>query len=228
MRRPTLLCIVMTGWVSSGCEPQQPAKPKPDPAQVAMAEELYEAAKVGDYLDAANLIKKGADVNLENESGNIPLHAASWYRHVDVAELLLDNGSKADHGNKAGRTPLHVATINDSAEIARMLIDRGADINKADDAGQTAAEFAAMYGSTELMTLYLEAGANPNYANDNGVSLLMRAAWNANDAAVEVLLEHGANASDRDNGRRTAWDYAKQREGNDNVIALLNKRVGGR
>ena len=50
------------------------------------------------------LIDAGADVNIQDNNGNNPLHLASVYRSDDIVDLLLRNGSDPSIKNNDGRS----------------------------------------------------------------------------------------------------------------------------
>jgi serine/threonine-protein phosphatase 6 regulatory ankyrin repeat subunit B len=54
------------------------------------------------------------------------LHAAAAYDNLDIAELLLKNGSRVNAGEKGSLTPLHVAAFFDSSKVIELLVDKSA------------------------------------------------------------------------------------------------------
>jgi ankyrin repeat protein len=61
---------------------------------------LHWVALSGETRVARLLIARGADVNVRDDSGGTPLYSAELYKHVDLANLLLDHG--ADPYTKKG------------------------------------------------------------------------------------------------------------------------------
>ena len=51
------------------------------------------------------LIEKGADLNIQNKSGDTPLHWASWKGHRDIAFALIENGADLHIQNNLGNKP---------------------------------------------------------------------------------------------------------------------------
>merc|ERR1712098_737113 len=52
------------------------------------------------------LIKRGANVNQQNNFGETALHSAADYGSIDVCAILLDNDANIDAVNHSGWTPL--------------------------------------------------------------------------------------------------------------------------
>ena len=81
------------------------------------------------YDIAAFLIEKGADVNLQDNSGNTALHIAVSSDDEDMARLLLRKGADLEVKNRAYKTPVAISVIEGYESITKVLIDAGADVN---------------------------------------------------------------------------------------------------
>jgi len=55
------------------------------------------------------LLEAHADVNVQAENGDSPLHDAAENGHEDVVKLLLDYGANPKLRNRDGKTPMDVA-----------------------------------------------------------------------------------------------------------------------
>lgn len=72
----------------------------------------------------------------------VPLHLAALYNRVEIAEILLQNGSDIEAKATKGVTPLFVAAVRGNKEMVSFLIDHGADVNAVNNDGETIIEYA--------------------------------------------------------------------------------------
>ena len=97
------------------------------------------------------LIRKGADVNQEDGSGNTPLFHAAIFGNTRVADLLLRAGADIDHLNSEDKyTALYAAIIQEKSETAQFLIKKGANVNL-----QTSDGFGPAYAAVGVRSTLL-------------------------------------------------------------------------
>jgi len=82
------------------------------------------------------LAKAGADLNSQDEEGNVALHTAYG---ADVARALIEDGANVNIKNANSETPL---MRNFSVEVAKLLVTAGADIHARNNDGKTALDLA--------------------------------------------------------------------------------------
>lgn len=87
------------------------------------------------------LVKRNADLNLPNKSGEMPLHLATDLQHHDAMELLLKNGARVNLLGSFSETALHRAARNADVQACRILYANSADMSLEAN-GYTAAEIA--------------------------------------------------------------------------------------
>lgn len=91
----------------------------PDPSNRLTV--THDVAREG-YADTLKvLLKYGADVNLKDDSGNLPLHLAARAGHQDVVELLAPRTAHPFLPNNAGVTPMQLASEHHRDDTACWL-----------------------------------------------------------------------------------------------------------
>ena len=112
------------------------------------------------------LIKKGANVNIQDGFGITALIQASTNGDINIVKLLIEKGADLNKQSSFGKTPLMLALEKGHTEIAKLLIEKGADLNKQDRFGQTALEIAQRKNLTEIVNLIQSKLNNNNNSNN--------------------------------------------------------------
>jgi ankyrin repeat protein len=170
---------------------------------------LHWAAYHGAAELAAALLDAGANPDVVNDFGSMPLIEAVNVLDAELVGLLLARGADPNAANGDGETVLMTAVRAGDADLVKTLLDHGADVNAKERwRGQTALMWAADEADAEIMRLLLDAGAAPD----------VRAAWN--DWERQVTSE--PRAQYRPTGGMTALLYAARAGCVDCVAALLD------
>ena len=156
---------------------------------------LLEASESGQLEDVIQAIQNGANVNVVDGRGMMPIHWAALRGHTQIVSSLLQNGADVNGTNSADWTPIMHASFEGHLESLRHLIETGADVKAKTFVSGTALIFAAGKGHIEIVKILLESGA---------------------DSSVEI------DGSDDEDGM-TAVDYAR-REGHLEIAALIENR----
>ena len=90
---------------------------------------LHKACEKGNIEAVKQHLTAGADVNVKDEWGRVPLLITAHGNHKEIAELLIAEGADVNVTDGDGDTPLHRAALMGSKEIAELLIANGADVN---------------------------------------------------------------------------------------------------
>lgn len=101
------------------------------------------------------LLGKGANPDVQTNSGDTPLILAARIGFIDGANLLLQSNAKVDLANRSGETPLIIAVQQRQAPLVRRLLQAGADPDRQDSAsGRSARDYARLdRRNTELLRL---------------------------------------------------------------------------
>lgn len=165
---------------------------------------LYLAVQKRDVPLVRRLLEKGADPNLADNRGSVPLFdtVSREPSSVDLMNLLIEKGADVNYtGTVKAVTALMLATANYSmgptakVEIMKTLLDKGADPNKQD----------ASNGATALIYTAVDYMTPPRMRNE----------------ILTMLIEKGANKGLKTTEGKTAYDLAKDRTDDAELIALL-------
>lgn len=166
------------------------------------------------------LIDKGADVNLEENSGFTALFWAVTGNDAELTLALLQKGADVNHKTKDGQTPLLSAVDGDSLSMVRLLVDKGADVNTADADGKTALHHAAVRGNMQTLTFLIDRGVPVNAKDKSGMTALHYASVYGYSSVGKVLLAKGADPSIKDKQKHDAAWYSSW-YGNTDMTRLL-------
>ncbi|XP_043999503.1 protein TANC1-like [Gambusia affinis] len=169
------------------------------------------------------LLEHGAELEVPNRRGMVPLLSAAKHGHTQVAELLLKKGADINIGDKQGRTALILAASEGHAATVELLLAKGAALSSTDQEGLTALSWACMKGQKGAVQLLMEAGADVNQADRQGRTPLDLAALNGDADTVHSLVEHGAVLERSDNGGTRGSDRPAGCQNPALVASLLKK-----
>ncbi|KAH7631036.1 ankyrin repeat-containing domain protein [Sordaria sp. MPI-SDFR-AT-0083] len=167
------------------------------------------------------LCSHGANLNLPDETGHMPLHQAVHNVHLAAARQLLDCGADINAATKSGRTPLYLAIAKRSTEIVSLLCERGAVINRF--VGDSTPLLAAITaGCTDIARVLIQAGAaDPNLSGGKGNFPLLMASALGNNELVETLLAHGADVHVASSSTGMTPLHVASQGGHEGIVGLL-------
>lgn len=169
---------------------------------------LHTAANEGHLETVKLLIENGANVNLRNNSGFVPLSHA-------ISHPLPTPG---------GKGPCIRCLTLKHMEIAKLLIEQGADVNARDFYEGWPLNTAITYKNLDAINMLIEHGADVNAKSEIRTSNLHWAVILENLDIVKILIAHGADVNAKNDKGETPLDIARKR-GNAEVEALLSKTM---
>lgn len=89
--------------------------------------ELQDAAYMGLYGKAVELLKKGADPNATNKDSATSLHLAAYSGYLEIVKLLLENDAIINAVDNDDRTALFYASCCGHEEIVKYLLSKSAE-----------------------------------------------------------------------------------------------------
>ena len=132
---------------------------------------LYRAVERGLYKSVQCLVAHGCNVNNPCR-GEIALHCAARKGHIEIARLLVANGSKINYVNAVQDTPLHIAVTWGHNEIVKLLVDGGCNTNIQNHAKESALHAAVKTRNTEAVTLFVNHGCDTSLRDDNNMTAI--------------------------------------------------------
>uniref|UniRef100_A0A3Q1F5U5 Tetratricopeptide repeat, ankyrin repeat and coiled-coil containing 1a n=1 Tax=Acanthochromis polyacanthus TaxID=80966 RepID=A0A3Q1F5U5_9TELE len=184
---------------------------------------LSAAAGRGRMEMCAFLLERGAELEIPNRRGMVPLLSTSKHGHTQVAELLLKHGADINVSDKQDRTALMLAASEGHMSTVELLLSKGASLSSADQEGLTALSWACMKGQKGAVQLLVEAGADLNQPDRQGRTPLDIAALNGDAETVHCLVDHGAVLERADNNGTRGSDRAAGCQNPALVASLLKK-----
>lgn len=136
-----------------------------DTAEADGSTALLWAAHWNDLELVQQLLKAGANPNVQNELQSTPLAEAAFNANTGIIQALLDAGADANAAGADGQTPLMLVARTANLAGAKALLEAGANPNVIEgQRGQTPLMWAAASSQGPMVRLLLEAGAEPDAA----------------------------------------------------------------
>ncbi|XP_033625691.1 poly [ADP-ribose] polymerase tankyrase-like [Asterias rubens] len=188
---------------------------------------LMLACMNGHYPIVTLLLRKGADPNTKDSSGNTPIHYAAAYGWWHCLKLLLKAGGDPNILNDWKNPPLGIAYLKGHLGCTDLLLDQpNVNVNFRDDNGSTLLLRTCnqkMYMDTVKSFMYLiKKGADVKAVDldgDNALHLIMSATSEPNyysaPEVVKFLMEKGCDPT------------AKNKSGKTPIFIALEKGMTG-
>jgi ankyrin repeat protein len=155
---------------------------------------LIMASITGKSQMVPQLIRQGADPNIQNKNGCTALFLAAAKGNLEIVNQLLELGkAEVDLAERTNDSPLLIACQEGYLEVARALIDHGADVNYQNNKGVTPL-IRAVYGNHRDLTEYLlQQKAKINVSNMEKRAPIHLAAEKGYLEMVKLLVRHKAD-----------------------------------
>lgn len=178
---------------------------------------LQQASSRGHLPIVNYLLCRGANVNLQDHSGQTALHCAAGYDRVEIVDILLQHSADVTLRDSEGRTALHYAAGCGKSEIVKSLLSSSegqASIAIRDEDGQTALHFAAKRGHKEVAEMLLDAltdtskKIHASISDKKGRMAIHFAAGFGSHELVNILLAIGLDPNAQDSKQWTILHFA--------------------
>lgn len=151
---------------------------------------LIVAASSGEAESVQQMINKGENIDITDETGLTPLMAASFLGDSKIVEIILKAGANIEQKDNEGLTALMFACNAGKLDVVKILLTGNAEINAKDKDNSTPIMFAAQYGFDDIVELLLSKGADPIFKGNHGMTAIDFAKQNKQISTV-VILEEG-------------------------------------
>ena len=186
---------------------------------------LHWIVRVEDKELTKRLLDAGANPNLPNALGLLPLHLAIENGDAGMVRLLLDRGADPRRADRTGESPLYQAARGGSVEIVNLLLlKNGVEVDAREPAfDQTPLMAAIRSGALDVAKALIGKGANVNAVGKTGeLSKFRLPASNAGSKGVGIVRGGWPEQGERApvGGGKTPLQYAT-RSGNLALVKLL-------
>ena len=165
-------------------------------------QELLNAVKSFDLKKVDACLKKGADPDTRNKTGDTLLNIALSSEQIspELIELLVESGAHLNYVSSDRVTPLMCAVYNMNVplETVGYLLQAGASIYSRDTYGQTPLLYATGREDVALVDLLLTYGSSVNETDADGNTLLFEAVRQGYENLFSYLVDQGADITVRD------------------------------
>lgn len=186
-------------------------------------DQLFSAARKGDFTTVIDLLEKYPDMKNTKEAGGWTLlHAA--YNSRELVEYLLENGADIEARSDGQWTPLHNQAYKGQKDAVELLLEHGADIEAKTSFGHTPLLSSIRWDRLDVTKFLIEKGANVNAATELGRTPLIISAVEGNLEIARLFLDNDADINIKEyNYNRTALHFAALYGQLDIVAALVEK-----
>lgn len=145
------------------------------------------------------LLERGADANIQDSTGNTPLHRSILSKNGAVFRCLIEHPrTSLEIRNQDSVTPLALALrlLKENDTFAKVLVEKGASVDATSPGSGDTLLHLACKDRNETAGLFLAShGAKVNSCNNRGETPLHLAAFYGLTQLVDVLLKNGANCN---------------------------------
>ncbi|XP_061086487.1 kinase D-interacting substrate of 220 kDa B-like isoform X2 [Conger conger] len=184
---------------------------------------LMLAAEQGSLEIVQELIKRGANINLDDVDCWTALISATREGHVEVVKELLASNANLEHRDMGGWSALMWAAYKGRTEVARLLLEKAANPNITGQYSVYPIIWAAGRGHAEIVRLLLHYGGKVNCSDKYGTTPLIWASRKGHYECVMHLLDNGADVDQEGANSMTALIVAV-RGGYTEVVKELLQR----
>jgi ankyrin repeat protein len=169
--------------------------------QSELDQELIAAAKDNDLRRARTLIRRGADVNAQDDSRQSAYLIATSEGHLDLLDLTLKHGADVDAKDSFHGTGLIRAADRGHADVAGRLVQAGVSVDHVNNLGWTALHEAVILGDgsaryVDTVLVLVAAGADVRLPSQRDQVTPLAHARSKGFDAIAGVLQRAIDADD--------------------------------
>ena len=156
---------------------------------------LIIAAEGGKHEMVEQMLKKGADHEVQNHDGYNALSKAILHGHDRVVQMLLDHDAKYRATTTSSGNALHIACASEKTkpDLIKVLVKMGLKIDALDGNDATPLHKACKAGKSENVAALLALKADPTVQDRHGRTPLIVAWQNGHSDVVQLLQKNHTN-----------------------------------
>lgn len=127
---------------------------------------LHDAILKDDKIQVKDLLNQGVNIESLNIKGQTPLYAALSNNRLEIAGILLKEGSLIQELDAQKNLAIHLAAARGDVEQVKILTDKDPiAVNKQDADGKTPLHYVASTNNVEVAQILCDKGADVNARN---------------------------------------------------------------
>ncbi|XP_046577420.1 ankyrin-1-like [Haliotis rubra] len=173
------------------------------------------------------LVKRGADLSVEDDYGYNTLHSACRRGNMDIVKHVFKQNIVDINSRRAdGGTPALIAAVYGHSTLFEYLVKNGADLSVEDDDGDNILHSACVGGNIDIVKYVLKQNiVDLNTKASDGTTPVSIAAVHGHSAVLEYLVKGGANLSTVNENGDNILHLACQGGDQNTVKYILNLNV---
>ncbi|WIG71125.1 ankyrin repeat domain-containing protein (plasmid) [Photobacterium damselae] len=153
---------------------------------------LIVAAYEGQFDTVSELVRKGADINIQDRDGWSALLSS---KTANVARFLIQNGADIHTVSNTQINALMMAANIGDKDLVSYLMKRKVNINLQSKSGRSSLMFAIPSRNLELISYIIDNGGNVNAQTTHGWSPLMMAVERGELDMANYFIDNGADVN---------------------------------
>lgn len=180
-------------------------------------EQLLLAAERGETEQILDLLKQGAEINVQDEQGRTPIMRAAYAQRAETVDTLIRAGADINIRDNNLANPLLYASAEGLLDIVKLALDAQADTRLTNRYGGVSLIPAAERGHVEVVReLLTRSDVEVNHVNNLGWTALLEAVILGegkldHQQIVQLLVDHGADVQIADKDGITPLQHAQRR-----------------